>query len=187
MSCATRALPALLLIAAWGCRGEARTPPSPVMASGPRYYVVGKNGTQTLERHPTKLLPGFGVSIVEQYRLGGELRGRSSQGREFAMRDLRPAQPSRFTGARIGNGRLDFGWVIKDGAGVRAQPDPSSKLVGRRARYARLSLVSPDGPHGFYRVASGWMSEADFVVPRVTPRPLEVAGDAPWIDVELRT
>jgi hypothetical protein len=190
-----RALQVLLLLSLGACRcnedqrgSSAESPDDlPGANARPRYFIVGRNGAQTIEKNPIMLLPGFGVSIVEQYQSGGELRGRSSQGREFAMRDLRPAQPSRFAGAQVGNGGLSFGWVTKNGASVYAQPDVSSKTVERQVRYARLGLVSPDGPQGFYRVGSGWMSKADFTVPRAVPRPLEVSGDEPWIDVELRT
>ncbi len=59
--------------------------------------------------------------------------------------------------------------------------------MARRARYARLTLASRDGPQGFYRVADGWMSQADLRVPHLSPRPPEVADAEPWIDVDLGT
>jgi hypothetical protein len=176
---------ALLVLSA--CNGDRREPPPSAAAPGPRYYIVGKHGAQTLETKPTKLLPRFGVAIVEQYRSGGELRGRSSLGREFAMRDLRPAKPSRFAGAHLSDGKLDFGWANKEGAAVYAQPDLATKPVARLARYARMTLASYDGPQGLYRIATGWMSEADLAVPRSSPRPPVVADGESWLDVELRT
>jgi hypothetical protein len=163
-----------------------RTDPPPASApAGPRYYIVGRNPTQTLGRDPRKLLPGFGVVIVEQERQAGELVGRTSLGREIRMKDLRPATPSRFTGAHLQDQKLDFGWVIKEGAPIYSQPDATSKTLGRRAHYARLTLASHDGPQGFYRLADGWMSETDLRVPRLSPRPPVVGANESWIDVDL--
>jgi hypothetical protein len=180
---------AILLFAtcALACDRRTETPaPSPSPA-GSRYYIIGKNSTQTLGKDPRKLLPGFGVVIAEQRMLGGELVGRTSLGRDIAMKDLRPATPSRFSGAHLDERGLDFGWVVKEGASVYAQPDITGKPVARRARYARLTLASRDGPQGFYRVTDGWMSEADLRVPRISTRPPAVGDAEPWIDVELAT
>jgi hypothetical protein len=166
---------------ALGC-GKRQETPAP-SAPGPRYFIVGKNGAQT--RDGRKLLPGFGIVVVEQYMTGGEWLGRTSLGREIAMKDLNPAKPSRFAGAHLEGGKLDFAWVVKDAAPVYAEPDNTSKPVARRARYARLTLASLDGPQGFYRVADGWMSETDLRVPRLSPRPVEVGVDERWLDVDL--
>ena len=154
---------------------------------GPRYYIVGKDGART--REGRKLLPGFGVVVEEQRMSGGELLGRTSLGRDIPMNELRPAAPSQFAGVHLDGQALDFGWVVKEGAPVYARPDNASKVVARRARYARLTLSSLDGPQGFYRVAQGWMAEADLRVPRLAPRPTVVVnGDGePWLDVDLAT
>lgn len=69
---------------------------------------------------------------------------------------------------------------------VLAEPAPG-KIVGRKAHYTRLSLQTTNGPQGYYRVAEGWMSEADLRVPRLGPRPAEVGDGEPWIDVDLPT
>ena len=101
--------------------------------------------------------------------LGGELIGHTSLGRDIAMKDLRPATPSRFSGAHLDDRGLDFGWVVKEGAPVYPQSENTGKPVSRRARYARVTLVSREGPQGFYRLA-------------------DAVGDAElWIDVELAT
>jgi hypothetical protein len=171
----------IALALALGC-GKRQETPAP-STSGPRYFIVGKSGAQT--RDGRKLLPGFGIVVVEQYVTGGEWLGRTSLGREIAMKSLNPARPSRFAGEHLEGGKLDFAWVIRDAAPVYAEPDSTSKPVARRARYARLPLASLDGPQGFYRVAGGWMSEADLRVPRSSPRPAEVGVDEPWLDVEL--
>ena len=177
----------MLLLAACALACGRRTElPAPSQA-GPRYYIVGKNGAQTLDREPRRLLPGFGVVVAEQRMLGGELVGRTSLGRNIPMKDLRPAMPSRFSGAHLDDHGLDFGWVVKEGAPVFAQPDNTAKPISRRARYARLTLVSREGPQGFYRVADGWMSEIDLRVPRMSPRPPVVADSEAWIDVDLAT
>jgi hypothetical protein len=154
---------------------------------GPRYFIINKNGAQTIGRDPRRLLPGFGVVVAEQRMLGGELVGRTSLGRDIPMKDLRPATPSHFSGAHLDDRGLDFGWVVKEGAPVYALPDSTGKPVSRRARYARLTLASREGPQGFYRLADGWMSEADLRVPRMSPRPTVVTDSEPWIDVDLAT
>jgi hypothetical protein len=177
-------------LAALACQRPEASVAAPARGAGPRYYIVGKDGAQTRDRR--KLLPGFGVVVEEQRLSGGELLGHTSLGRDIAMKDLRPATPSRFSGVHLDGRALDFGWVVKEGAPIYAQPDSAGKIVARRARYARLTLTSHDGPQGFYRVAEGWMAEADLRVPRLAPRPATVDGDGvaadePWIDVELAT
>ena len=172
-------------LCALACDRREEAPATAPPVAAPRYYIVGKNGTQT--RDARKLLPGFGVVIVEQRMSGGELIGRSSLGRDIAMRDLRAATPSRFAGAHLDNRGLDFGWVVREGAPLYEQPDATTKPIARRARYARLTLASADGPQGFYRVAGGWMSEADLRVPHLSSRPPSVGDAEAWLDVELAT
>jgi hypothetical protein len=177
-----------LILCALSCTKRSEAPATPSSApSTPRYYIVGKNGAQTFEAKPTKLLPGFGVSIVEQFKTGGELHGRSTLGREFAMHDLELAKPSRFSGVDVGDKGLSFGWAVRDGAPVYAQPNKKTKPVARKSRYALVPLPTLDGPQGFYRVAEGWMSETDLAVPHLSSRPPLVVGDEHWLDVELRT
>jgi hypothetical protein len=177
----------LLAACTLACNGRSEAPASSPSAPGSRYYVIGKNGAQTLGRNPRKLLPGFGVVVAEQRMLGGELIGRTSLGRDIPMKDLRPATPSRFSGAHLDDRGLDFGWVVKEGAPVYAQPDSTGQPVSRRARYARLTLASREGPQGFYRVADGWMSETDLRVPHLSVRPPIVTDTESWLDVELAT
>lgn len=178
----------VLLLAACALACDRRTESSSSsLPTGPRYYIVGKNGAQTLGKEPRTLLPGFGVVVAEQRVLGGEWVGRTSLGRDLAMKDLRPSSPSRFSGAHLDERGLDFGWVVKEGAPVYSQPDSTIKPIVRHARYARLPLLSREGPQGFYRVADGWMSEADVRVPRISARPSPVGDSEPWVDVELAT
>ncbi len=172
-----------LFVCTLACARRESSVPTPTR---PGYFIVGTNATRTLGRSPQQLLPGFGVVVVEQWTSGGERIGRTSLGREVAMKDLRPAKPSRFAGVHLDEPRLDFGWVVKEGAPVFAEPAPG-KIVARKARYARLPLETANGPQGYYRVALGWMSDADLRVPRLGPRPAEVTGDEPWVDVDLPT
>jgi hypothetical protein len=177
----------LILACALACDRRTETPAAATSPMGPRYFIINKNGAQTIGRDPRRLLPGFGVVVAEQRMLGGELVGRTSLGRDIPMKDLRPATPSHFSGAHLDDRGLDFGWVVKEGAPVYALPDSTGKPVSRRARYARLTLASREGPQGFYRLADGWMSEADLRVPRMSPRPTVVTDSEPWIDVDLAT
>ena len=175
----------LFAACALACERRSEAPATSPSAAGPRYYIVARNGALTLGAVARKLLPGFGVVIAEQRVLGGELVGRTSLGRDVAMKDLRPATPSSFTGAHLDDRGLDFGWVVKEGASVYPQPDPATKPLARLARYARLTLAARDGPRGFYRLTSGWMSDADLRVPGLSPRPPSVGEAEPWIDIEL--
>jgi len=181
-----RKLCAVWLVAAALACSQSETTAPPPLAQTPRYFIVGKNPTQTLGRNPQKLLPGFGVVVVEQWTSGGERIGRTSLGREVAMKDVRPAQPSRFAGVHLDEAHLDFGWVVREGAPVFADP-ALGKIIGRKPRYARLSLHTANGPQGYYHVAEGWMSEADLRVPRLAPRPAGIVDGEPWIDVDLPT
>ena len=182
-----RSLLAGLVALGLGCNRPVEPPAAAAPVVGPRYFIVGKNGAETLAGKPARLLPGFGVAIVEQWVSAGEWRGRSSQGREFAMRDLQAARPSRFAGVEVAERGLDFGWAIREGAPVYARPDTTAKPVAQKSHYACVTLASLDGPQGFYRVAGGFMSEADLAVPHAAPRPPAVADDEPWLDVDLRT
>lgn len=172
-------------VVAWlavGCGRAEQPPPGP--PAGPRYYLVARQGARTHDGRT--LLPGFGVSVIAQRRAGSEWIGRTRLGREIAMKDLRPAKPSRFAGEHLdGSAKLDFGWVAKDGAPVHLTADATAKVVARKPRHARLRLAKLDGPAGFYRVAEGWMTETDLRVPHRAPRPPLVAADEPWLDVEL--
>lgn len=178
--------PAVIVALGWlalGC-GRHDEPASGAAPAGPRYYLIGKSGT--VARDGQKLLPGFGVVVVEQHRSGAEWLARTSLGREIAMKDLRPAKPSRFAGVHLdGADKLDFGWVVRDAAPVYAAADSTAKVVARKPRYARVTLSSLDGPQGFYRIADGWMSEADLRVPHRSARPGNIGDDDPWLDVEL--
>jgi len=175
---------AILLVAAAGIACERREVP-PVPAPGPRHYLVGPQGAET--RDGRRLLPGFGVAIVEQRFSGGEWLGRTSLGRVVAMQDLRPARPFRFAGAHLRDGRLDQGWVVRDGAPVFAQPEAAAQPVARKARYERLPLARLDGAPGYHPIAGGWMREGDLRVPRLAPRPAEVGPEEAWLDVDLAT
>jgi hypothetical protein len=175
----------LLVLAACGC-GRHDEVATSTTAAVPRYYLIGKQGTQSSDGK--RLLPGFGVVVVDQHRVGNVWMARTSLGRELPMSDLRLAKPSRFAGVHLDDkAKLDFGWVVKDGAPVYAQPEAGAKVIGRRPHYARLSLQSLSGPQGFYRVGDGWMTEADLRVPHRAPRPGGVADDEAWLDVELAT
>jgi lipoprotein-anchoring transpeptidase ErfK/SrfK len=165
---------------------DKREPRRAPVPPGPRYFIVGKQATQTLDHNPRTLLPGFGVVVTEQWVSAGERIGRTSLGRQVAMKDLRPASPSRFAGVHEEPLRLDFGWVVKDAAPVLAEPI-EGKPIARKPHYARLSLQTSNGPQGYFRVAEGWMPEADLRVPRLSPRPAEVGDTEAWIDVDLRT
>jgi len=176
---------AVLLLALAGCSCSRQSETTATSVPRPRYYIIGKAGAHTLGANPRALLPGFGVVVQEQRMVDGELVGHTSLGRDIVMKDLRPATPSRFSGVHLDGRNLDFGWVVKENAALYAEPDVAGKVIARRARYSRLSLVTREGPQGFYRVTDGWITEADLRVHRPSPRPPVVADGEPWIDVEL--
>ncbi len=117
----------MLVACALACDRHAKAPASSTSPASPRYYIVGRDGTQTLGRDARRLLPGFGVVVAQQRMVGGEMVGRTSLGRDVAMKDLRPATPSRFSGVHPGDRGLDFGWVVKEGAPVYGEPDTAAK------------------------------------------------------------
>jgi len=61
---------AIVLAGACALACDRREETNAAAPPGPRYYIIGKNGVQTRDAH--KLLPGFGLVIVEQHLSGGE-------------------------------------------------------------------------------------------------------------------
>ena len=175
---------AAFLLACPAKQAPQTTAPAP---PAPRYYVVGPQATRSLGRDPVTLLPGFGVVITAQWDHAGMRIGRTRLGRELPMRDLRPARPSTFAGVELKGRPLDFGWVVRAGAVVRADPEPAGRVRARKPLYACLPLQTRDGPQDYYRIAEGWIAADDFRVPTLSPPPAGVGPDEPWLDVDLAT
>ena len=165
-----------LLLAACGA-----DPSAPAQAPA-RFYVVGPNGARTGTR---SLLPGFGVSIIEEVMLGAQRMGRTRQGRLLPMRDLQPAHPSSFRGETIVDARMDFAWVGPHDAQLWPRPETRGKPKARREAHAVVRLREETGPADWVPVEGGWMRAADLHRPVRTPRPNQARAHGPWIDVDL--
>jgi hypothetical protein len=128
---------------------------------------------------------GWAVAIVEQRTAESERWGRTSHGFWIAMRDLAPAQPSQMHGDTIARGRLDFGWVIAEQAGVYGAPAFKGKPSGLRKRFERIDVAEHSG--AMVRVGeSSWMLARDLAIPTLAPPPAEVTAPGErWIDVDL--
>jgi hypothetical protein len=181
-----RCLALLVLVA--GCRDAPA-------ASRPGYFLVGPAGATTLDspaaRAGPRLLPGFGLSIVEEREAGGRRVGRTGQGRWVAMGELTAARPATFSGVAAGPDLrvLDVAWVVTAGAPVFASPDGAhapgagSRRVATRPLFARERRGPCTGD--LCRTGDGWMRAADLRAPVRAPRPAAVAPGERWIDVDL--
>lgn len=161
---------ALLSIAMSACSGADAPAPAPVGGAG--YYLVAAGGARTLGAAPIDLGAGFGLSIVEQRVVGGQLRGRSARGHWVAMDRLVPARPSPFAGAALSDGALDVAWIIAPGAGA----PPLTRV-----------RVLAEGDAGRVRTDRGLLPIRALARPRRVARPEGVAADERWIDLELAT
>lgn len=171
----------LWLLALVACtRAPAATPPS-----APRYHLVAAAGALSFEGPGTggtrKLLPGFGMSIVEEHVASGHRWGHTAQGRWIALDQLTPARPASLAGAALDRGTLDFAWVVTAGAPVM---DGNGRRLGSRALFAREPLPVPCAGV-VCRTAGGWMRAEDLRAPRAFPRPPGVGATERWLDVDL--
>jgi hypothetical protein len=161
--------------------------PAAVAPPAPRYYLVGPDGARSFEGpghgEAKKLLPGFGLSIVEEHVASGRRWGHTAQGRWIALGELVPAKPAELRGVAIEKGALDFAWVVTAGAPVL---DGAGRRLATRPLFAREPLAGPcAGP--LCRTTGGWMRAEDLRVPRVFPRPAGVGATERWVDVDLAT
>lgn len=172
------------------CDRPAAVPDAPRAA---RYYLVGPGGARTLDEPARVLLPRFGVSVVEETTLGAERVGRTRQGRLIAMRDLRPAEPTPFSGETVLHDRLDFGWVVEDDAPLFTAPDLRAPHRSMRVpRLRAVPLVDRQGPQGWWRIRTAdggqaWMPSDTLRVPSTSPRPATVSATQRWLDIDLTT
>ena len=150
------------------------------------FHLVKEGGARPLggER---PLLHGFGVTVRRIVHDRGEAIGITQGGLRLRLRELEPPVLSSFEGAELHDGRLRLAWVTRGGAPVLAEPAAGARVVARRERLALVSLVSTDGPEGFYQTRAGWMSETDLAVPAAATRPAQVGPREIWLDIHLRS
>jgi hypothetical protein len=184
-----RWLAALLVVVA-GCRDAPAAP-------RPGYFLVGPAGATALDspaaRTGGRLLPGFGLSIVDERDAGGRRVGRTGQGRWVAMAELTAARPSGLRGVTVGPDlrALDVAWVVTAGAPVFASPDgacaPGAAMAGRPVATRPLFARERRGPctGDLCRTGDGWMRASDLRAPVLAPRPGDVAPGERWIDIDL--
>ncbi|MBI5538079.1 MAG: L,D-transpeptidase [Deltaproteobacteria bacterium] len=196
---------------AWVCQDHMRfTTDAPVAARDAallnvqdglpfRYYFVGRGGSSGYfqlnsadQSSPDQdLEAGFAVAVVEQRKQNGETYGRSHHGLWIPMRDLVPVRPKTFRGEVVTEGKLDFGWVMRDDARGLAKPVPGSPPTDRRfARFQRVPIVEEQTVRKdrYLRIDDkSWLHERDVRKPSLAAPPSEVAKGERWVDVELAT
>lgn len=187
---------------AWACSDgatlspdEAQAPSLPLQIDGlqARYFFVGKQGASayasledaaegTADR---ELDGGWAVAVVDERVVEGQRWLRTSKGLWIAARDLGAARPSAFHGQTLGEGPVDLGWVVTDGAPVFSSAAPRARTKTLRARFELVQILEQSGP--FVRVGeAAWLQVRDVARPSVVAPPAEVTGSAErWIDVEL--
>jgi L,D-transpeptidase-like protein len=173
----------VLVVLLAGCtRAPAATAPP-----APRYYLAGPAGAQAFEAPGgalvRKLLPGFGLSVVEERFAGGQRWARSAQGRWIALAELAPARPAALVGAVLEGRALDVAWVVTAGAPVFDGDGPGARRIGARPLFSRETLRACPGAS--CRTRSGWLRAEDLRAPRAAPRPAGVGPGERWLDVEL--
>ena len=158
--------------------------PAAVPAPAARYYLVGPAGARSFEGPGSgegrRLLPGFGLSIVEEHAALGRRWGHTAQGRWIALDELTAARPAALAGVILEKHPLDFAWVVTPGAPVL---DAGGRRVGTRALFSRESAVSCTA--SMCRTDSGFLRPEDLRLPRPSARPAGVGPTERWLDVDL--
>ncbi|MHC5021603.1 MAG: L,D-transpeptidase [Planctomycetota bacterium] len=183
----------------------ARTrPPTPRADGLPHeYYFVSRDGSFGYSRmdqvdigEPDMgLEPGFGVAIVEEREVEGQVLGRTNRGLWVPMRDMNRARIFTFQGSSIDktrDGEIPFGWVVKRKASLHSRHGQGFVANGRsRRRFDRVAnLERVDGfTGGFVRIddQNNWARARDLRLPTIAAPPEEaaVAQGERWIDIEL--
>lgn len=177
-----------LLLAAAGCSsGSSSTAPAAPAPLAPRYMLVGAKGARSFAEpgrgEPQALLPGFGISLVEEHAAGGQRWGRTGHDRWIAMSEIEPAHPASPTGVPLA-GPPDFAWVVTAGAAVL--DGPNGVRLGAEPLFARVSLPAPCD-RAVCRTSRGWMRAEDLRAPHLAPPPAHVGPTDRWLDIELAT
>ncbi len=200
---------------AWVCADAADLSRDPVTSATPRhgempfrYFYVGTSGADVFLNEPRaadapdeSLDSDHAVAVVEERAIngpGGKTRwARTSHGKWLPSSELVPFRPSRFEGAEISAGALDFAWVSAEGAPVYAQPMPRGKPTSKLARGTKVAWreehVAASGGGVMVRISddgstpSFWMRARDLVRPVASTPPDQgaVTANARWVDIDL--
>lgn len=163
-----------------------------------RYFFVTRGGTSGYGQLSAvdqtapdqELEQGFAVAIVEQRRHDGEMYGRSHHGLWIPMRDLVPIKPKTFRGEEVNEGKLDFGWIVRDDAKALTKPVGGARTSQRFAKFQRLRVLEEQTvrKERYYKIeGDGWVHQRDLRKPSESPPPSEVTAGERWIDIELAT
>jgi len=161
-----------------------------------RYFFVAKGGSSGYAQLASvdqtapdqELEQGFAVAIVEQRRHDGESYGRSHHGLWIPMRDLVPIKPRTFHGEQLDEGKLEFGWVVRDDARALTAPEGGKPSDRRFARFQKLQILDQKTVRKdrFFKIDGDlWMHERHLRRPSIAAPPSEVAEGDRWIDIEL--
>lgn len=192
---------------AWVCESVVRTssepPLAPLEAPPPitdglphRYYFVGPDGSLGYAKlslaeegiPDAELEPGFAVGVVQvAHRGAGDPFGLTTHGLWLPMRDLSPARPLHFGGAKL-SGPLDVAWVIAETAPVYVSPAGAREHNQVRARFEQLSVLEVRKAAGSRWVRIGdrqWLKERDVRVAGTAEPPPGLRPQERWIDVDI--
>lgn len=170
---------------------------SPGSATPLPYYAVGADGAfgyaslseAGTTRPVAELQPGFFVALVRQARgPTGDPFGLTTKGLWLPVQDLARVSQPELAGHELVEGEPLRGWVVEDGAPVRAAP--SGRKTGTRRRFDPIVVLEEREERGkeWVRVGeSAWLAAGDLAIPRPASPPAEVDGSERWIDVELAT
>ncbi len=159
------------------------------------YFFVGELGslgyteleTAELGVPDAELEPGFAIAVVRTAELSkGDPFGLTTHGFWVPLRDVRPANPSRFRGLSI-EGTLDVAWTVTGRTRLHESPGgrPTGDPLPRQVALRVLERATAQG-RGWLRVGPDqWVTERRVAQPRPTAPPPSVAPRERWIDVDL--
>jgi hypothetical protein len=151
-------------------------------ALGYRELATAEEGAPDLE-----LEPGFAIALARTATRLGEPFGLTPHGFWVPLRDLRPANPSRFRGLALAPGDpLTFAWTVRDETPVHATP--GGRRVGRLSRHERRQVLEERRAAGALWLRLGaaeWVLAKSVARPLPGPPPEALRAGERWIDVDL--
>lgn len=154
---------------------------SPDGSFGYRHLETAEEGVPSVQ-----FQPGFGIAVASsKTKSGADPFGLTSRGFWVPMRDLIPASPIPFQGARFSS---DLAWVVRDAAPVYSSPG-YRRRAATLERLTAVQVLEEQGRGGVRYVRVGeraWLRAADLVSPTEASVPAGLRPGERWIDIDLR-